>query len=60
MKPMTPLQLEQQMAKHKLDIPSFNDSTRDIIRKAFEAINIPHASKEKSPIIAGEEVLGLR
>lgn len=60
MKPMSPLQLEQLMNKHKLDTPSTSHTTREIIRKAFEAIQIPHAPRERSSVIAGEEVLGLR
>lgn len=60
MKPMSPLQLEQLMSKHKLDIPPTSSTTRDVIRKAFEAIQIPHAPRERARNIAGEEVLGLR
>ncbi|MEB6589655.1 hypothetical protein MXM82_10995 [Pseudomonas asiatica] len=48
------------MSKHKLDIPPTSSTTRDVIRKAFEAIQIPHAPRERARNIAGEEVLGLR
>lgn len=60
MKPMSQLQLEKIMSKQKLDVPSYRESSRDIIKKAFDAINIPHAATHRALRIAGEEVLGLR
>ena len=60
MKPMSPLQLEQIMSKHQLDIPSYRDTSREIIKRAFDAINIPHAATHRALKIAGEEALGLR
>lgn len=60
MEPMSPMQLEQMMSKHKLDIPSARSTTREIVKKAFDAINIPQQVQGRSPIIAGEEALGLR
>lgn len=60
MKPTCPLQLEQIMSKYQLDIPSSRQTTREIIKKAFDAINIPHMPPHRALKIAGEEVLGLR
>jgi hypothetical protein len=60
MKPMSPLQLEQMMSKHNLDMPSTRPTTREIVKKAFDAITIPQRVQVRHPGIVGEEALGLR
>lgn len=60
MKDLSPLLLEQKVTNPKLDFTKTQQSTREILRKAFEAIQIPHAKAERAPVIAGEEALGLR